>query len=282
MQSAPSLAERQLVRAGRAGDRDAREQVIRDYGRLVRGMSMRYSGLGLPFEDLVQEGTIGLLHAADTWEEEGGASFETYARWHIRRALTDALTSQARLVRLPKQVAERRRAVARAASELAARTGRTPTPDEITAETGLRRDAVDAIRALPSPPASLDQAVTDDGSTLLGLIEDPAAADPEAEALALQRSEVLAAAVARLPERQRTVIERRYGLDCPAVSLAELSHDLGLCPQRTRAIEQTALFRLAKMLELDPTFQTPPWSAWTVGSADSAALRDVCQVQRFG
>jgi RNA polymerase primary sigma factor len=270
MQSAPSLAERRLVRAARAGDRNAREQVILDYARLVRGMSARYSRLGLPFEDLVQEGTIGLLEAVDTWEEDRGASFETYARWHVRRALTDALTSQARLVRLPKQVTERRRAVARTASELAARTGRTPTPDEITAETGLPLDAVEAIRALPSSPASLDEAVSDDGATLLGLIGDPAATDPETEALAAQRRDVLAAAVARLPERQRTVIERRYGLGCPAVSLADLSRELGLCPQRTRSIEQTALFRLAKMLERDPTFRTPAWSAWTVGSADGA------------
>jgi RNA polymerase primary sigma factor len=237
---------------------------VRRYGRLLRGTAARYSGLGLPFEDLVQEGAIGLLEAVDTFDESRGASFETFARWHIRRSITDALTSQARLVRLPKQVVERRRAIARTASQLAARTGRAPTAEEITAETGLPVESVEAVQALPPTPASLDEAVSNDGGTILGLIEDPTAADPEAEALAMHRADVLAEAVARLPERQRDVIERRYGLGCTAVSLAELSRDLQLCPQRTRAIEQAALFRLAKMLERDPTFQTPAWRAWTL------------------
>jgi RNA polymerase primary sigma factor len=267
MQSAGQVVERKLLRAARAGDRKARERVIREHGKLVRSTATRYTGLGLPFEDLVQEGAIGLLEAVDAWEEERGASFETFARWHVRRAMTDALTSQARLVRLPKQVVERRRAVSRTASELAAGSGHAPTAEEITAQTGLPPETVAAIQALPPAPASLDETVTDDGATMLGLIEDPTAADPEAEALALQRREVLAAAVALLPERQRTVIERRYGLGSTAVSLAELSRELDLCPQRTRAIEQAALFRLAKMLERDPTFQAPAWRAWTLAPA---------------
>ncbi len=273
MQTAGQVAERKLLRAARAGDRKAREQVVREHGRLVRGISSRYVGLGVPFDDLVQEGTLGLLEAVEAWDESRGTSFETFARWHVRRAVTDALTSQARLVRLPKQVVERKRAVARTASELAARTGRAPTAEEITAETGLPPDAVEAVRALPPAPASLDEAVTEDGATMLGLIEDPTAADPEVEALALQRSDVLAGAVARLPERQRIVIERRYGLGCAPASLADLSRELRLCPQRTRAIEQTALFRLAKMLERDPTFLTPRWSSWTLPAAEPPPRR---------
>ena len=264
MHAAGDVAERKLLRAAQAGDRKAREQAIRKYGRLVRGTSARYNGLGLPFDDLVQEGAIGLLEAVDRWDENRGPSFETFARRHVRRAIADALTSQARLVRLPKQVVERRRAVVRAASQLAARDGHFPTPEEITAETGLPVDIVEAVQALPPSPASLDEAITDDGGTILGLIDDPSAADPEAEALDLQRGDVLSAAVAGLPERQRHVIEGRYGLGRPAASLAELSRELDLCPQRTRAIEQTALFRLAKMLERDPTFQTPAWRAWTL------------------
>ncbi len=146
--------------------------------------------------------------------------------------------------------------------EVNARPG---TQAEITAETGLLLESVEAVQALPVAPASLDEAITDDGGTILSLIEDPTAADPEAEALTLHRTEVLSAAIARLPERQRNVIERRYGFGGPAVSLAELSRELHLCPQRTRAIEQAALFRLAKVLEGDPTFQTPAGKPWTLG-----------------
>jgi RNA polymerase primary sigma factor len=264
MHAARDARERKLLQEAKEGDRRAREQLIAKYAGLVRGMATRYGGLGLAFEDMLQEGAIGLLEAIDSFDTTRGASFETFARWHIRHAVTDALTRQARLVRLPKRVVERRRAVAKAASELTARTGRAPTPAEITAETGLPVDSIEAIQALPATTASLDQPVGGDGATILELVEDPTSIDPEAEALALDRADVIGEALERLPERERQVIEHRFGFKGPALSLVEVSRELHLCPQRTRSLEQTALFRLAKMLECDPTFQRPPRSEWTV------------------
>jgi RNA polymerase sigma factor (sigma-70 family) len=250
------------LREAKDGELKAREQVVRRCERLIRGTATHYRGLGLPPEDLVQEGAIGLLRAIDSFDEARGASFETFARWHIRHAITDALTTQARLVRLPKQMVERRRAVTRAASELTARSGHAPTSEEITAAIGLPIESVQAIQSLPTAPSSLDEQLTSDGGTVVDRIEDPTALDPEAEALALQRSQFLGEALERLPERERQVIERRFGLGFPAMTLVELSRELNLCPQRTRAIEQDALYRLAKMLEGDPTFQRPAWRDW--------------------
>jgi RNA polymerase sigma factor (sigma-70 family) len=229
---------------------------------MLRATAARYSGLGLPLDDLMQEGAIGLLAAIDSFDASRGATFETFARTQMRHAITDALTARGRLVRLPKQVVERQRAITRTASELAAGSGHQPAPDEISAAMGLPVDAVEAVRALPTPPVSLDEPISEDGRTMLGTILDPTAADPEDEAVAHHRSRVIADALDRLPDRQRYVIERRYGFRGPAASLVELSHELHLCPQRTRSIEQAALFRLAKMLESDPTFAQPRWIAW--------------------
>jgi RNA polymerase primary sigma factor len=255
---------RSLVRDARGGDAQAREQIVREYQGLLQVMASRYRELGLPVEDLVQEGAIGLLAAIDRFDGSRGASFETFARAHVRHAIMDALTSQGRLVRLPKQVVERRRAVTRAASALTARSGHVPTSAEITAVTGLPIESVEAIQALPATTASLDLPVAGGDETILELTEDPTATDPEVETLALHRAEVIAEALDRLPDREQEVIRRRYGFGRLPQSLVEVSEDMHLCPQRARAIEQTALYRLAKMLERDPTFQRAPWRDWTL------------------
>jgi RNA polymerase primary sigma factor len=261
----PSLCEsreRQLLRDARSGSREARERIVRDHERALRATAARYCGLGLPLEDLVQEGAIGLLAAIDSYDDSRGTTFQTFARSHVRHAMADALTARGRLVRLPKQVVERQRAVARAASALAVSSGHQPTPDEIGAAAGLPVDAVEAVRALPTPPVSLDGPISEDGCAMIATIEDTSAADPEAEAVAHHRAEVIADALARLPARQRYVIERRYGFRGAPASLVDVSHELHLCSQRTRSIEQAGLFRLAKMLESDPTFSRPTWTAW--------------------
>lgn len=264
MRAAREVDTRRLLRDAKDGDPKAREQVIRRYERLLRGTASRYRGLGLPSDDLVQEGAIGLLEAIDSFEETRGTLFETFARWRIRRAITDALTAQSRLVRLPKQVVERRRAVSRTASELTAKHGVAPTTGAITAQTGLPLESVEAIQALQTVPVSLDARFADGRGTLLESIEDPAATDPEVEALALHRADVVADALERLPDREAHVIRRRYGFGGPEMTLVDVGRELHLCPQRTRAIEQNALYRLAKMLERDPTFRRAPWSEWTL------------------
>jgi RNA polymerase sigma factor (sigma-70 family) len=248
------IEERALLRSARRGDPSAREQIVRAYAGLVRRIAVHYGGLGLGVDDLAQEGAIGLLEAIDRYDESRGAAFETFARLRIRRAITDALTDQARPVRLPKHVVERFRTVTRTTAQLMAKDGHAPTTAEIAEATAIPANAVEAVRALPTVRASLDAPLTEEGSTMLTLMEDPTAEDPEAEALAAQRRETIETALARLPHRYRHVIERRYGFDPPAASLIELADELHLSPQRIRAIEQAALFRLGRALETDAGF----------------------------
>ena len=244
------LVERKLLRAAKRGDRGARRRLVELHGGLVRSVAFRYRDLGLPLEDLVQEGSIGLLDAIDRFDPaRGAASFATYARWRVRRAITQALTSHGRLVRLPKGVVERQRGVARVRARLQARTGREPLPDEIAAVTGLPLAAVVEALAAREAPASLDAPVAEGGVTLEALVEDPAAPQPEAETLAHERSELVDGALAELPPRERRVIEAHFGLGDDERSLVELAAELELSPQRARALEQDALHRLWATLE---------------------------------
>ena len=243
------LVERKLLRAAQRGEERARRRLVELHGGLVRSVAFRYRDLGLPLEDLVQEGSIGLLEAIDRFDPARGASFATYARWRVRRAITHALTNNGRLVRLPKGVIERQRAVARLRARLHARTGRDPAPDEIAAATGLSVAAVAEALAAREEPASLDAPAAEGGVALQALVADPAAPQPEAETLEHERSELVADAVAHLPPRQRRVIEAHFGLGHDERSLVELADELELSPQRARALEQDALHRLWTTLE---------------------------------
>ena len=144
-----------LLRAAQRGDRTARDELVTSNLGLVRSVAARYRDLGLPFDDLVQEGAIGLLDAIDHYDPGRGASFESYSRFRIRRAIRNALTDKARLIRLPKQVVERRRAIERAEARLtAAAAGRTPSPAEIASVTGL---SVAAVRRRAARPERCDR-----------------------------------------------------------------------------------------------------------------------------
>jgi RNA polymerase sigma factor (sigma-70 family) len=240
--------ERELLLAAKARDRAARQRLVELHAGLVRSVASHYRDLGLPIEDLVQEGSIGLLEAIERFDAARGASFSTYARWCVRRAITRALTDNSRLVRLPKGVVERNRAVAQTRSSLRARLGHDPTAEEIAAAAGLPLAAVtDAMVALSI--ASLDEPVTPDGSPLEQLVADPSAAQPETTALAHERELAVAKAVAKLPPRQRRVIEAYFGLGGEQRSLVELAEELALSPQRARALEHDALHRLWGELE---------------------------------
>jgi RNA polymerase sigma factor (sigma-70 family) len=241
--------ERTLLRAARSGDRRARQRLVELNMGLVRSVAFRYRDLGLPLDDLAQEGAIGLLEAIDRFDPERGASFASYARWCVRRAVTHALTDQGRLVRLPKGVVERNRAVAQAHARLQARAGREPPLEEIAAATGLPLAVVAEAAGARESITSLDEPVTEDGAPLEGLVEDPLAPQPEVEALAHERAELVAEAVAKLPPRHRHVIEAYFGLEEDERSLVELADELALSPQRARALEQDALHRLWTELE---------------------------------
>lgn len=246
-----AVRDRKLLLAARRGDRGARERLVISQLDLVRSVASRYRDLGLAFDDLVQEGSLGLLDAIDRYDPCRGPEFVSYARLRVRRAIHNALTDQARLIRLPKQVVERRRAIDRADARLtAAASGRAPTPTQLAAATGLSVAAVLEARSAGLAPISLDEPVLADGSSLESLVADPTASDPELEALEHEQAELLNAALEKLPERQRRVVSRLWGLGGAPDSTAALAAELRLSPRRTQTIGRDALYELRAALEL--------------------------------
>ena len=245
-----SVRVRRLLRAAQSGDRRSREQLVTSHLGLVRSVASRYRDLGLPFDDLVQEGSLGLLEAIDRYDPSRGMPFDGYARFRIRRAIRNALTDQARLIRLPKQVVERRRAIDDAEARLAAEAaGRPPTPLELAAATGLSVAAVLNARSAGLAPVSLDEPVLPDGSPLARVVADPEAADPELRALEHEQAELLRAALESLPNRQRHIVNLRWGISGAPMSNAELAAELELSPRRTQTIGRDALYQLKAALE---------------------------------
>jgi RNA polymerase sigma factor (sigma-70 family) len=244
--------QRKLLRAARRGDRGARERLIVTHLGLVRRIASRYRDLGLPYDDLVQEGSLGLLEAIDRFDPCREVEFEGFARFRVRRAIRNALTEQARLVRLPKQVVERRRLLDRAEARLTAANGRPPTAVELAAATALSVDAVLEARSASITPISLAEPLSPDGSPLESLVADPSASDPERDALAADEAERVRNAVTQLSPRQRQIVSRHFGLDGREENVADVAADLHLSERRTRTIEHDALHQLAA--DLDPAF----------------------------
>ena len=248
--STRSARNSRLVRAAQRGDPHSRELLVASHLGLVRSVASRYRDLGLPFDDLVQEGSLGLLDAIDHYDRRRGCSFESYARYRVRRAIRNALTDQARLIRLPKQMVERRRAIARAEARLAAEaSGDRPTPAELAADTGLPVAAVVDARSAGLAPISLDQPIRPDGSSLESVLADPDGGDPELTAIEHEQAEVLRAALARLPDRQRRIVSLRWGIGGNPLTNAEIATELKLSPRRAQEIGTDALYELRAALE---------------------------------
>jgi RNA polymerase primary sigma factor len=218
---------------------------------LVAAVARRYRDLGLPDEDLRQEGAIGLLEAIDRFDPTIGATFATYARWRVRQSISHALSSRGRLLRLPKEITERRRLIARSTPALVG-GGATPTAGEIAECTGLSKaQVVEALEA-PAFVASLDTAA-DGEAPLEATLADPARPDPATDAIDARVERAVDEAVSRLPARERAVIEAHYGLGRDEVTLAEIGAQLGLSETRVRALERRALEDLAMQLESELT-----------------------------
>jgi RNA polymerase primary sigma factor len=211
--------------------------------RLVRAVSFRYRSLGVPLDDLVQEGAIGLLTAVDQYDASYGTSFSTYAFWRIRAAVTHAVTAQAGVIRVPRPLLDRRRQVAAARARLARE--REPSIADLVAATGLSRDQV--VEALATPAIlPLDQEGA--GRPLVDVVAGDASAQPDAELIRHEDIRALRRAVRRLRPRKRVIVGRHYGLDGSPATLAEIGCDLDLSPERTRALRDEALRELAAAL----------------------------------
>jgi RNA polymerase primary sigma factor len=235
--------ELDLGRRARAGDGRARARLIEKNLRLVVSVAKRYMGMGLPFEDLIQEGNIGLIKAVEKFDPELGNRFSTYATWWIRQAIGRAIADKGRTIRLPTHAQGKVRTAARTRNELSATLGREPADEEVAERLGWTVREARALSGLLVDVLSLDRPVgAEDGSAELNeFVEDEQASGmPEAAIRDMEKIR-LKESIAEMPARERHVLVRRYGLDDRApATLAELSNELGVTRERVRQLQRNA------------------------------------------
>jgi RNA polymerase primary sigma factor len=234
---------RRLEREEIHGD-EARERLVRFNLRLALSIARRYAGRGLPLEDLMQEGTLGLLRAAERYDPDLGYRFSTYATWWIRQAVRRALVEQGRSVRLPEHLVGLLGRLQRAALAIEQQKGRPATAAELAEALETTVDKVEAALKASLMPASLDAPVTEDGATLAEVVaDDGPTAGEVAEDRALRTA--VREALNGLTDRERLVVELRHGLDGkPPRTLAEVGEALGISRERARQLEAQALRKL--------------------------------------
>jgi RNA polymerase primary sigma factor len=246
--------ELDLGRRVRSGDTRARALLIERNLRLVVSVAKRYRGMGLPFEDLIQEGNLGLMKAAQRFDPEMGHRFSTYATWWIKQAIVRAVDDKGRAIRLPMHTGEKARKATRTRNELAAQLGREPTDEEVAERLGWTVGEVRVAIELRADVVSLDRPVSsEDGATGLGeFLEDERASEVPEAVIQEREHALLWESLEEMSDRERHVLVRRHGLDDrePA-TLAELGAELGITRERVRQLQRKAERRLRGRLVLE-------------------------------
>jgi len=234
-----------LAKRVERGDREAKERMINSNLRLVISIAKRYQNRNLPLLDLFQEGVIGLNRAVEKFDWRRGFKFSTYATWWIRQACQRAVSGQSDTIRIPTHVHERRVKLGGASARLEPKLGRPPTREELAAETGLSLRHVDEALDIAEAPVSLNRPIGSEEDGEFGdLFADTEALDPATEATDSLRRLHIRRAVAMLPERERRILELRFGFDTEPASLEHIGRELGITRERVRQLEAQAMAKL--------------------------------------
>ena len=238
--------EKELSVKALAGDRDAVNTLVECNLLLVVSVAKKYYGCGLPLLDLIQEGNLGLIKAAEKYDGSKGFRFSTYATYWIRQAISRALGDQSRTIRIPANMVELLSKVKKATAELTQKLGRTPTDKEIAAHMSVELDKVQTVMDLAQATTSLDTPVDDEGETCMGdLIADHSAENPMANIIREANSQIIAAVFETLGAREAEILKMRFGIDAEkAMTLEEVGQHYGLSKERIRQIENKAIRKL--------------------------------------
>ena len=245
--------EIELAKRIERGDLRAKERLVNANLRLVVSIARKYRSAGeLTLLDLIQEGILGLIRAAEKFDWRRGFRFSTYATLWIRQAIQRGLADRGRTIRLPANVAQRERTIGRVERELATKLGREPSDREVAHAAGLTLDQVLELRDVSRVVTSLERPVGEEDATELGQLLPATGPSPDEEVEVSLREDLVRRTLAELPPQQRRVIELRFGLDGhdEPLGLAQVGRELGVSASRVRQIEQDALRRLSLRREL--------------------------------